>query len=68
MSCDPYIYAHPRTTFKLTYRLVSRYNLEREGLHELSAELRRLFALGYRWSHGYTQCRLQGILHAFKYE
>ncbi|XP_018575547.1 receptor-type tyrosine-protein phosphatase N2 [Anoplophora glabripennis] len=45
-----------------------RYNLEREGLHELSAELRRLFALGYRWSHGYTQCRLQALLYAFKHD
>lgn len=45
-----------------------RYNLERESLHELSAELRRLFALGYRWSHGYTQCRLQAMLYAFKHD
>ncbi|KAJ8957783.1 hypothetical protein NQ314_006496, partial [Rhamnusium bicolor] len=45
-----------------------RYNMEREGLHELSAELRRLFALGYRWSHGYTQCRLQAMLYAFKHD
>ncbi|XP_057655924.1 receptor-type tyrosine-protein phosphatase N2 [Diorhabda carinulata] len=45
-----------------------RYNLERESLHELSAELRRLFALGYRWSHGYTQCRLQAMLYSFKHD
>ncbi|KAJ8912111.1 hypothetical protein NQ315_005447, partial [Exocentrus adspersus] len=44
----------------------SRYSLEREALHELSAELRRLFALGYRWSHGYTQCRLQAMLYSIK--
>ncbi|XP_074036254.1 tyrosine phosphatase IA-2 isoform X1 [Leptinotarsa decemlineata] len=45
-----------------------RYNLEREDLHELSSELSRLFALGYRWSHGYTQCRLQAMLYAFKHD
>lgn len=45
-----------------------RFNLEREELHELSAELRRLFALGYRWSHGYTQCRLQALLYATKHD
>nr|CAH7719813.1 unnamed protein product [Callosobruchus chinensis] len=43
-----------------------RYELEREGLHELHGELQRLFALGYRWNHGYTQCRLQAMLYAFK--
>ncbi|CAG9817322.1 unnamed protein product [Phaedon cochleariae] len=43
-----------------------RFDLERQSLHELSAELRRLFALGYRWSHGYTQCRLQTMLYAVK--
>ncbi|CAG9834843.1 unnamed protein product [Diabrotica balteata] len=45
-----------------------RYPLERESLHELSHELRRLFALGYRWSHGYTQCRLQAMLYALRHE
>ncbi|CAH1973634.1 unnamed protein product [Acanthoscelides obtectus] len=43
-----------------------RYELEREGLHELHGELQRLFALGYRWNHAYTQCRLQEMLFAFK--
>ncbi|XP_060528075.1 receptor-type tyrosine-protein phosphatase N2 [Cylas formicarius] len=43
-----------------------RYDLEKEELHELSRELRRLFALGYRWSHGYTQCRLQAMLYSLK--
>lgn len=43
-----------------------RYSLERESLHELNHELRRLFALGYRWNHGYTQCRLQAMLYAMK--
>lgn len=43
-----------------------RYDLEREVLHGLSRELRRLFALGYRWSHAYTQCTLQGMLFAAK--
>ncbi|XP_031352331.1 uncharacterized protein LOC116177484, partial [Photinus pyralis] len=43
-----------------------RYDLEREVLHALSRELRRLFALGYRWSHAYTQCTLQGMLFAAK--
>ncbi|CAG9834841.1 unnamed protein product [Diabrotica balteata] len=45
-----------------------RYPLERESLHELSHELRRLFALGYRWSHGYTQCRLQAMLYALRHD
>lgn len=45
-----------------------RYDLERETLHSLSRELRRLFALGYRWSHAYTQCTLQGMLFSAKNE
>lgn len=57
-----------KSTIIYQWKLIFRYNLEREGLHELSAELRRLFALGYRWSHGYTQCRLQAMLYAFKFE
>ncbi|CAG9860461.1 unnamed protein product [Phyllotreta striolata] len=45
-----------------------RFFLGRESLHELNSELRKLFALGYRWNHGYTQCRLQAILYAIKHE
>ncbi|PNF34880.1 Receptor-type tyrosine-protein phosphatase N2 [Cryptotermes secundus] len=30
--------------------------------------MQRLFTLGYRWSHTYTQCVLQGLLHAIRYE
>lgn len=45
-----------------------RYELTKDDLHTLSKELKRLFALGYRWSHAYTQCRLQGILFAIKNE
>ncbi|XP_018319083.1 receptor-type tyrosine-protein phosphatase-like N [Agrilus planipennis] len=43
-----------------------RYDLEKSDLHSLSTELRRLFALGYRWSHAYTQCRLQAMLFAIQ--
>ncbi|XP_017769765.1 PREDICTED: receptor-type tyrosine-protein phosphatase N2 isoform X2 [Nicrophorus vespilloides] len=43
-----------------------RFDLDKEALHDLSHELKRLFALGYRWSHSYTQCRLQGMLFAYK--
>lgn len=45
-----------------------RFDLKREELHELKRELQRLFALGYRWSHGYTQCRLQAMLYAIKHD
>ncbi|CAG9760558.1 unnamed protein product [Ceutorhynchus assimilis] len=43
-----------------------RYNLPEDSLHDISKELRRLFALGYRWGHSYTQCRLQEMLFALK--
>lgn len=43
-----------------------QYTLDKDTLHDLSQELRRLFALGYRWSHAYTQCRLQAMLYAAK--
>ncbi|KAF7287318.1 hypothetical protein GWI33_001683 [Rhynchophorus ferrugineus] len=43
-----------------------RYNLQQEALHDFSKEIRRLFALGYRWGHAYTQCRLQGMLFTLK--
>lgn len=45
-----------------------RYDLKQDSLHDLSKELRRLFALGYRWGHSYTQCRLQGMLYTLKHE
>ncbi|XP_069677518.1 receptor-type tyrosine-protein phosphatase N2 isoform X2 [Periplaneta americana] len=44
-----------------------RYDLDRHALHALEREMQRLFALGYRWSHTYTQCVLQGLLHAIRY-
>ncbi|KAK9889816.1 hypothetical protein WA026_007186 [Henosepilachna vigintioctopunctata] len=47
---------------------IFRFDLKREELHELKRELQRLFALGYRWSHGYTQCRLQAMLYAMKHD
>ncbi|KAH1000427.1 hypothetical protein HUJ04_000336 [Dendroctonus ponderosae] len=43
-----------------------RFSLSKQELHDLSKELRRLFALGYRWGHAYTQCRLKGMLYALK--
>nr|XP_022917943.1 receptor-type tyrosine-protein phosphatase N2 isoform X2 [Onthophagus taurus] len=45
-----------------------RHDLTKETLHKLSTELKRLFALGYRWSHTYTQCRLQGMLYSIQNE
>ncbi|KAJ9590451.1 hypothetical protein L9F63_016538, partial [Diploptera punctata] len=45
-----------------------RYDLNRRALHALEREMQRLFALGYRWSHTYTQCVLQGLLHAIRYD
>ncbi|XP_066155636.1 receptor-type tyrosine-protein phosphatase N2 [Euwallacea fornicatus] len=47
---------------------IYRYSLSEQELHDLSKELRRLFALGYRWGHSYTQCRLQGMLYALREE
>lgn len=44
-----------------------RFGLQQDSLHDLSKELRRLFALGYRWGHSYTQCRLQGMLYTLKH-
>lgn len=43
-----------------------QYTLDKDTLHDLSQELRRLFAMGYRWSHTYTQCRLQAMLYSAK--
>ena len=44
-----------------------RYDLKREALHSLEREMQRLIALGYRWSHTYTQCVLQALLRAIRY-
>jgi len=44
-----------------------RFDLKRHALHALEREMQRLFALGYRWSHTYTQCVLQGLLHSIRY-
>lgn len=57
----------PPVRYLFIYSVV-RFDLERESLRELSSELRRLYTLGYRWSHGYTQCRLQAMLYAFRHE
>lgn len=68
-----WILFHPTLAETLTLFLTNnsflfRYTLERETLHELSHELRRLFTLGYRWSHAYTQCRLQAMLYSERNE
>lgn len=39
-----------------------RYDLGREELRTLEREMERLFVLGYRWTHRYTQCVIQLIL------
>lgn len=44
-----------------------RFNLDRATLHTFEREMSRLFALGYRWSHAYTQCELQAMLYSAKH-
>ncbi|KAG8240361.1 hypothetical protein J437_LFUL002502, partial [Ladona fulva] len=44
-----------------------RHDLNRKALHGLEREMKRLFSLGYRWSHAYTQCTLQALLQSYKY-
>ncbi|KAF2364699.1 Protein-tyrosine phosphatase receptor IA-2 ectodomain [Trinorchestia longiramus] len=43
---------------------LTRYHLDEDELHVLEAEMQRLYHLGYRWSHTYTQCVLQALLQA----
>lgn len=43
-----------------------RYNLGSEDLRLLEREMQRLFQLGYRWSHTYTQCVLQTLLRSIR--
>lgn len=43
-----------------------RYELGSDELRLLEQEMQRLFLLGYRWSHTYTQCVLQELLHAIR--
>lgn len=43
-----------------------RHELSPDELQELEREMERLLNLGYRWSHGYTQCLLQAMLYAYK--
>ncbi|XP_050691832.1 uncharacterized protein LOC126983235 isoform X2 [Eriocheir sinensis] len=43
-----------------------RYELGSEELRILEQEMQRLFLLGYRWSHTYTQCVLQTLLKSFR--
>jgi len=44
-----------------------RYELGTEELHLLEQEMQRLFLLGYRWSHTYTQCVLQALLDTIRF-
>ncbi|XP_071546206.1 uncharacterized protein IA-2 isoform X3 [Panulirus ornatus] len=43
-----------------------KYDLGSEDLRLLEREMQRLFLLGYRWSHTYTQCVLQTLLHSIR--
>jgi len=43
-----------------------RHDLNREDTHALEREMERLYGLGYRWSHTYTQCILQNMLDAIR--
>ncbi|XP_045119027.1 uncharacterized protein LOC123508987 [Portunus trituberculatus] len=43
-----------------------KYVLGSEELRVLEQEMQRLFMLGYRWSHTYTQCVLQTLLRSFR--
>ncbi|XP_063840940.1 uncharacterized protein LOC135089324 isoform X2 [Scylla paramamosain] len=43
-----------------------KYALGSEELRVLEQEMQRLFLLGYRWSHTYTQCVLQTLLRSFR--
>ncbi|XP_064112708.1 uncharacterized protein LOC135219684 [Macrobrachium nipponense] len=45
-----------------------RYDLGSDELRLLEQEMQRLFLLGYRWSHIYTQCVLQELLHAIRHK
>ncbi|CAL4065889.1 unnamed protein product, partial [Meganyctiphanes norvegica] len=44
-----------------------RYELGTQELHLLEQEMQRLFLLGYRWSHTYTQCVLQALLTTIRF-
>ncbi|XP_047490918.1 uncharacterized protein LOC125040410 [Penaeus chinensis] len=44
------------------------YDLGSEDLRLLEQEMQRLFMLGYRWSHTYTQCVLQTLLHSISHK
>ncbi|MPC36142.1 hypothetical protein E2C01_029592 [Portunus trituberculatus] len=46
--------------------VVDKYVLGSEELRVLEQEMQRLFMLGYRWSHTYTQCVLQTLLRSFR--
>ncbi|XP_045473175.1 receptor-type tyrosine-protein phosphatase N2 isoform X2 [Harmonia axyridis] len=65
---DDYAFGRCTPTGDIDEEDVFRFDLKRDELHELKRELQRLFALGYRWSHGYTQCRLQAMLYAMKHD
>ncbi|XP_044755325.1 receptor-type tyrosine-protein phosphatase N2 isoform X2 [Coccinella septempunctata] len=65
---DDYAFGRCTPTGDVNEEDVFRFDLKRDELHELKRELQRLFALGYRWSHGYTQCRLQAMLYAMKHD
>nr|CAD7428905.1 unnamed protein product [Timema monikensis] len=45
-----------------------RHDLDSKALRSLEREMQLLFALGYRWSHIYTQCVLQAMLESFRYQ
>ncbi|CAL8095283.1 unnamed protein product [Orchesella dallaii] len=43
-----------------------RYDLSKSDAHLVEKEMERLFAMGYRWGHLYTQCVLQTLLESIR--
>jgi len=43
-----------------------RYDLSKSDAHAVEREMERLFAMGYRWGHLYTQCELQTLLESIR--
>lgn len=43
-----------------------RYDLSKGDAHAVEREMEKLFALGYRWGHVYTQCVLQTLLESIR--
>lgn len=48
------------------FPVVYRYELGKNDAHAVEKEMERLFAMGYRWGHLYTQCVLQTLLESIR--